>query len=126
MYEHLLIVWVVGVLGGVAYLIRHYGLLGSPAATLDAESELCDRVMGVLSSSRCPLCNGPIHVQSANLTEKQSKTAILQCESCLQKSLWEYSNGKWTVKAPFKFAPTKITELSVQEPKEDIKLSYRK
>jgi hypothetical protein len=126
MFEPLLIVWVIGVLVLATYLIRHYNLLSSPAATLDAESELCERVMSALSSTRCPLCNSEAHIQSANLTEGQTKTAIIQCGSknCGQKSLWEYSKGKWQLKAPFKFAPTKITEIPVQEPKEDIKLAF--
>jgi hypothetical protein len=126
MLEPYLIAWIIGVFGLAIYLIRHYNLLNSPAATLDAESELCKRVMSALSSTNCPLCNSEAHIQSANLTEGQTKTAVLQCsnEKCGQKSLWEYSKGKWRLKAPFKFAPTKITEIQVQEPKEDIKLSF--
>ncbi len=124
MFELYLILYVLAVLVGCAYTLKHYGLLmKSPIEQLAEKKVLAEQVMKALHGASCPLCGGNTYVERTDLF--RTNIAVLVCEGkCRQKSMWKLEGHVWHLIGPYRYVPALVTKLETPKVEEEIVLEF--
>jgi hypothetical protein len=124
MLELALMLYFLAVLVSIGLVVKYSGFFKSSITQLVEKRALTEKVMRVLNSMSCPFCGSrDTHPERVDLF--QSNIAIIICNHCGQKAMWQLKNKSWQLMAPYRFrlppSPT-IPTTVVQE--EELKLEF--